>query len=223
MTQLAHSSEEIAVMPDTLLAWPQNLVFLDLETTGLNPWEHGIIEIGAVKPDGQTIEIRCSPRAGASIDDEALAVNGSSRVEILARTIPCFQALRSLAQWLGEPPEGMSWIIAGKNPRFDYDFLRWVWNHYVSEINFTDFPEMPFGHRVFDLHSLVYAWAIARGWNLTDNINDIYELLGIHKEPRPHHALQGAEHARAAFAKMIAQFIGDTVAEPVPVKPALQN
>lgn len=64
------------------------LFFYDLETTGTNPARHGIHQIsGAIVIDGQTVEtfdFKVQPNPKAQIEEEALAVGGVTREQILA-------------------------------------------------------------------------------------------------------------------------------------------
>ena len=100
----------------------RDLAFLDLETTGLDPSKHEIIEAAVVRVDGRTLEeraavsVRIAPMLIGSADPEALRINGfdadtwngSPITEALPRVIPL----------LGDA------TLAGHNvARFDLTFM----------------------------------------------------------------------------------------------------
>jgi DNA polymerase III alpha subunit (gram-positive type) len=76
------------------------LVFLDTETTGLDPKDNRIIQCYAKIPKlGVSINLEMHPGDG-EIEDEALAVNGLTREELLSRDLTQKQGAIQLAQWI---------------------------------------------------------------------------------------------------------------------------
>lgn len=107
---------------------PRPVVCLDLETGGLDPHTHPILQIGAVRfsPDLALEQDRMSlyvyPPQGAEVDPEAARVNGYDRAIWAERgAVEIDDALRSLAKFCG------GWKIptdaAAHNGRFDFTFL----------------------------------------------------------------------------------------------------
>jgi len=102
--------------------WAQNLQFLaiDLETSGLNPYKHEIIEIGAVQftLGGLGREFSILIRPEKKMDPRARAVHQISKEEIDAKAVPLEQGLEAFMNYL---PEG-NWVF--HNAPFDLSFLK---------------------------------------------------------------------------------------------------
>ena len=100
---------------------PETFVIVDLETTGLKPTEHEIIEIGAVKIDTAasshpTIQALVKPRE--PIPKIITEITGITQEMVDADGEPPAQALRSLRDFIGT-----SHVIA-YNAEFDISFLK---------------------------------------------------------------------------------------------------
>lgn len=99
------------------------IVSLDLETSGLDPHRHEIIEVGMVAflPDeGFPVQNQLTfsvPFREAYADPEALEINGWGRREFPPQW-DHFYAAEVIHSWLNE-----AWIL-GKNPAFDLEFIR---------------------------------------------------------------------------------------------------
>jgi DNA polymerase III epsilon subunit-like protein len=104
------------------------MLFLDLETTGLNPGIHEITEIGAVlvsQPDWQIIksfEAKTLPQHIETASPEALQI-GHYDAAVWARD---GRPLKDALQELGEIGRGA--ILAGFNVTFDWAFLQAAFN-----------------------------------------------------------------------------------------------
>jgi DNA polymerase III epsilon subunit-like protein len=97
------------------------LVFVDLETTGLDPDRHGIIEIGAIfETDGQRepndFEALANP-GDVEHSEEAAKVHNIAR-EAIAAALPLEEVLRNFDSRCAEDA-----IISGWNTKFDELFL----------------------------------------------------------------------------------------------------
>jgi DNA polymerase III epsilon subunit-like protein len=122
---------------------------LDTETTGLNPKNNDIIEVCFWRdgePESKTWHLK--PVHPENIEDEALAVNGHKKEDILHKTQygrdtyrePCI-VLPEIEAWLMEDGAAAEdRIIVGHNPDFDHDFLVECWGKQSSLENF------PFGY-----------------------------------------------------------------------------
>lgn len=167
---------------------------IDLETTGLDPKRHSIISIGAVWPGVKTVDfyVECAPWKGAAIDPAALDVNGERKDELLARPISEQQAVVGFLHWLNGPV-----ALAGMNPAsLDCVMLKAAIARLGGWIC----------HRSLDLHSLAVAYAVRRGIAVPPRgfaTDQIYKLIGMEPEPRPHHALVGALTEAQAFALLM--------------------
>ena len=128
------------------------LVFVDVETTGLDPFEHAIVEVAALKVDPATFgildrfESRVRPPADAALDPAALRVNGYTP-----------------DAWAGAPPEAevmpkladvlRGSVVAGHNVAFDWAFVR-------AALRRTGVALVDVDHHLLDTASL--AWPLLR-------------------------------------------------------------
>lgn len=108
------------------------LFYVDLETTGVNYWQHGIHQLsGMIEIDGEikeTFDFKMRPDLRCKIDDEALAIGHISR-EILD-TYPYhdevyLQLVKMLAKYVNKYDRTDKFHIVGyNNASFDNNFLR---------------------------------------------------------------------------------------------------
>jgi DNA polymerase-3 subunit epsilon len=179
------------------------MIVVDVETTGLSPQRNALVSIGAVDFAEPTRQFygECRPRAGAQIDDGALAVNGYSREQLHDPERPSAgQLLQDFIAWL-EPIRDTT--IAGQNPSFDRGFL----SAEAKQAGINWWPS----HRLIDLHSLAFAALLRadlpmpvdeRGRSSLSS-DRIMELVGVPTEPRPHIAINGALWEAEAFGRLI--------------------
>jgi DNA polymerase III subunit alpha, Gram-positive type len=124
------------------------IFFYDLETTGLNPGIHEIIEIGAVlvsQPDFQvlkTYEVKVIPEHIETASPEALKVNHYDP-ENWYNAVPLSQAIRDICEM------GQDAIPAGYNVTFDWAFIQ-------AALNQVGMPDPFYYHRV-DVMSIAFA------------------------------------------------------------------
>jgi hypothetical protein len=198
--------------PKKLNTLPRNFVVVDCETSGLDPSRHSLLSIGAETADGATFYAECRPWSGAICDPAALAVNGQDWEEAQSRSQSPAELVCAFRDWLGVqagriklPPE-TRWIMGGKNPQFDHQFLiRSLLEIWVDMGKCA--RHLNISRRCVDLHSLAYGWAMERGidFGARDFSTDtIYAHLGFAKEATPHHALTGAKLEMAVFRKLLA-------------------
>lgn len=188
--------------------WPSWFAVVDVETTALDAQKGALVSIGAVHPlTGDEFYCQCWVCPGAYIDSQSMEINMADWIE--DRTLPSeAEAVGKFVRWMHR--HGVR-LIGGKNPSFDVRWLEAAWNRAKDE----GYPglyatpaqnargKFPLTHRTLDLHSLVLAWAmmhrpealLAEGFK-TD---DLYPLLGLPREPKPHNALTGARMEAEAF------------------------
>jgi DNA polymerase III subunit alpha, Gram-positive type len=124
------------------------IFFYDLETTGLNPGIHEIIEIGAVlvsQPDFQVIktyEAKVIPEHIETASPEALKVNHYDP-ENWHDAIPLAQMMREICEMAENS------IPAGFNVTFDWAFIQ-------AALNQVGLPDPFYYHRV-DVMSVAFA------------------------------------------------------------------
>jgi DNA polymerase-3 subunit epsilon len=111
------------------------ILWLDVETTGMDPVVNDIIQLAClVEIDGEveeTLEIRCRPEEGGVIDQSTLELRGLTVDEIMAYP-PLFEGLNTFRKMLGKYVDKYNkqdkFIVAGYFVRFDTDFLRASFN-----------------------------------------------------------------------------------------------
>lgn len=163
---------------------PDKLVFVDLETTGLDPGKHEVIEIAAIETslDGRivfrTYHRRIIPQFLDRADPEALAINGYSASE-WADAVPRSKAIADLNVILRGA------VLVGHNVSFDEGFLTAlmprVWHH----------------HKV-DTVSLIWPRYMADKSLTSLSLNAVCKYLGVGKPN--HRALADAEACRQVYA-----------------------
>lgn len=175
-----------------------NSYVIDIETTGLDPLRHGIVEIAAKSSiTGAEFCIQPRIRDEAEIDPIAMEVNGIS--ESAARDegrVDEEIAIAELFRFIGL---GERAVLAGMNPNFDLRF--------ITEAAKRAGLKNPFSHRILDLHSLAVVYAFHRDLDVPQTgfrTDQIYEMLGMPPEPRPHQALTGVRMEFDAFHLMLA-------------------
>lgn len=134
-----------------------DIVYLDLETTGVEYWRHTIFEIGLIFPGGREYEIWIQPTADelAIADTNALRVNNYNRLfqdresgpwhsiegGIDSYIVRDSDRKRGLAAMLARKLDSV--LLAGCNVKFDQEFLEaWLrrygacptWDYHVLDI-----------------------------------------------------------------------------------------
>jgi DNA polymerase III epsilon subunit-like protein len=120
------------------------LVFVDLETTGLNVDRHGIIEIGGIfETDGtrETVDFQALANPGAvEYSDGAAEVHRIPR-DVIATAPPLEEVLRQFDSRCATDA-----ILSGWNTKFDEAFLYKAYQHYGIPWRFD--------YHIFDVWSL---------------------------------------------------------------------
>lgn len=169
------------------------MIVVDVETGGLDPRQNPLFSIGACDYDtAETFEVNILPVEGTIISQQALEVNGINVDEWLKTARPLKECLSNFNEWM----KGRDTMLAGHNPSFDRGFLEYNYN-LVGLKN-------PFGYRTVDLHSWAYLLCKIAGTDPVPKLTseDVYDLVGMAREPKPHRALHGAVWEALAFAKI---------------------
>jgi DNA polymerase III epsilon subunit-like protein len=178
------------------------MIVLDIETTGLDPKSHSIVEVGAIDFDcpGNCFNERCQIWEGAEIDFKALEINGLTPDEIQDKTILTqIDLISGFMIWMDHIEDK---TIAGQNVDFDIDFI----NESAARCG-LDFN---LGKRKVDQHSVVYAHFLKRNIKppMKDGFSDlnsdfIMNYVGLSPEPKPHRAINGARYEAEALSRLI--------------------
>jgi len=178
------------------------MVVLDIETTGLDPLKHSIIEIGALDFNNPTNQFykKCRVFEGAAIDEKALMVNGSNYTELLnLNRMSLEELIIDFIDWIKEIDDR---TIAGHNVNFDINFLNESLKRFEIKWNF--------GWRKIDQHTLTYAHLLKTNKipplkNGFSNLNgdEIMNYVGLPNEPKPHKGINGAKYEAEAMSRII--------------------
>ncbi len=181
------------------------MIAVDVEATGTEPHKHSIVSVGAVDIENPQNRFygECRIWDGAHVMDEALAVNGYTKEQIID---PKKQSEAELARAFIDWGKGIAdHTFGGQNVSFDRDFLRTA----AERAGHTDWP---FAHRTIDSHTLCWMHMVKRGLQPPIEHNrsalDLDAVLiycGIPMEPTPHNALTGA----LSHAEVISRLLYD--------------
>lgn len=179
------------------------MIVLDVEATGVEHHKHSIVSIGALDIANPTnrFYMECRAWDGAHIMDEALAVNGFTKEEVLDPKKPSEADLtHEFLHWSESVPER---TFAGQNVSFDRDFLK-------SAAERAGHTEWPFAHRTIDTHTLCYMHMVTHGIQPPEkhrrsalNLDAVLNYCGIPEEPNPHNALTGALCHAEVIARLL--------------------
>ena len=177
------------------------MIFLDIETTGLDPRKNSIVSIGAVDYIGpHRFYEECRIWKGAEISQEALNINGFNPEQITnTNKLSQKEILENLIDWTHKI---IDITLAGENiAGFDLQFLK--------ESFTRECLKSPFGHRTDDLHSIARNHYMRRGISpplvknkSSINLDSTLIYVGLPPEPKPHNALRGAILEAEAYHRL---------------------
>ena len=181
------------------------MIVVDVEASGTNYEKHSIVSVGAIDLDNPSRQLyeECRVWNGAHIEDEALAVNGFTKEQIIdLKKQTEGELVHKFIGWTRGAPDT---TLASQNPSFDRDFLQAA----ASRAGHT---EWPFAHRTIDTHTLCHMHMVKRG--LTPpldpikkhsalNLDAILNYCGIPEEPKPHNALTGAKSHAEVISRLL--------------------
>lgn len=168
------------------------MIVVDVETGGLDPKKSALLSIGVVDmnfPD-KTFYVEIKPEKGVEMNPKALEINDYN--PDTWDNVNLDDAMFKFVAWCW----GRDKTLAGHNPAFDRDFCNFNFKKAGQDFQF--------GYRNVDLHSVAYA-AFTQEKIKFDKLrsDDIYDILDMPQEPRPHNALNGARYEAEAFSRLI--------------------
>ncbi len=106
------------------------ILFIDLETTGIDPRKNGVVQIaGVIEIDGKVadeFEFKCGVYPDQILDAKALQVIGKTAQEIAAYPAPGLAykgLLEVFDKHIDRYNKNDKFMMVGQNPHFDYEFL----------------------------------------------------------------------------------------------------
>jgi DNA polymerase-3 subunit alpha (Gram-positive type) len=168
--------------------WAQEMRFvaIDLETTGLNPYKHEIIEIGAVSfsLNGLEKDFSILVRPERKMDPKARAVHQISAEELATNAVSLKEGLSAFMEFL---PDGC-WVF--HNAPFDLAFLKQAFGA----------VKLPWPHRHYYDH--LQLSRKLRTERMSHSLDSIKRELGI-KTGQSHRALADARATALAFTHLL--------------------
>ncbi len=191
---VVRTSTTPALIPDLVAQSSlRPLVFLDLETTGLDPQADDIVEVAAMRVDPLSLsvegcfETKVAPSPGVLVDPRAAELNGF-RAEDWTEAPEIKDVLPLLARFL----EGC--LIVGHNPAFDWAFLTVAYRR-------LGLRRPDIGHHLLDTATL--AWPLLRhGFVQSLSLRDLCAHYGI-SNVGSHRALEDVVRTYKLFLRLI--------------------
>ena len=163
------------------------VAFVDVETTGLDPDFHEIIEI-CIIIDKKVYHQKVHPTQPHRIDEKAVAVNGYHPKEWTDAITP-----KQAAHDVGRLLSGH--IIIGHNPRFDYQFLKslledhnvdsWLDPRCVDTTTLSFVHLVPHGIRRLNMDEIrkFLGWNVNKFHNAYKDTQDVKRLFRLLTSP----------------------------------------
>lgn len=185
-----------------------NILFLDLETTGLDPYANRIIEIAAalfLDYNGNVARAKFHEKLsygtieslGVSLG--ALVVNGAKFNEFTdSQAVSSELGLRRFAEWLVEMKRTYGeFVVCGHNVHFDIEFLKTA----LMRLNITDL-ESVVGHRYLDT-SAVALFLKDLGILKADKVSHEALAKAFDMSPPKHTAVDDVEFTEQIYYNLI--------------------
>ena len=183
------------------------MIIVDCETTGLEPYRHALVSVGAVKYEEQhkTFYSEMKPIDGTEISERALEVNGYSYEYLQAIETTTTEALRKFGKWVNWEVEASypMHFIGGFNTHFDAEFINVSYQRVIESGSYMSPPYFDFHY--LDLYS-VFQSKIGPMEHPGIGLKRICEYLGVKPEPEPHNALNGAKKTAECLRILLEEY-----------------
>jgi DNA polymerase-3 subunit epsilon len=168
------------------------MAITDLETTGTDPRNHEIIELGLLVVDQKSLaildslELKVRPEHLVTASESALRLNGYNEHDWAGAV-----SLSEVMTEYSRKVEGA--MFCSHNVTFDWSFIQ-------EAVRTTGVPVNLDYHRL-DIFTM--GWTVLRGHGLDDfNLSKVAKYLGLGEEPVPHRAINGARMAYEVFKRL---------------------
>lgn len=177
-----------------------NLAFIDLETTGLNPSRHEIVEIGCLvvrqgERDGtpsfeviDELDIKVKPKHIETAEPEALRINGYNEADWLF-AVDIAQGLTALSD------KAENAIMVAQNVTFDWSFLQRAFEE-TGVQNKMHFPKI-------DIISLAFGKLYRDSRIQRYNLRELAQFFGVTND-KAHSAMSDIRATFEIYKKLIA-------------------
>lgn len=186
------------------------ILWLDVETTGLNKEKCDIIQLaGIIIIDGEEKErfnLYAQPINWENIEPTSFEKTGMTLEKLKALPMPqemYIKFIEILDKYIDKYNRDDKFYIAGHNVRFDLEFL----NNYFMKMGNNYFGSYFYYHTV-DLLALVTILRTAGLINLsTFKLGDIARYLDIKEDGNLHDAQTDIDLARKCFRKLVSKYL----------------
>ena len=191
----------------------KKVLWLDVETTGLDCRKHGLREVGfIIEIDGAEVDkgvFRINPftytTRDVEIDDYALEISKVSieDLESYDSSSYCFKELmKKLVKYVNVNDKNDCFVIAGYNTAFDIGFIK----EWFKEMGLLDSYKDLFHYKSLDVFSIVFALRhIGLNSAENDKLETICNYFGI--EIDAHNALSDIEATKKLYELICEKFI----------------
>ena len=191
----------------------KKVLWLDVETTGLDCRKHGLREVGfIIEIDGVEVDrgvFKINPftytTRDVEIDDYALEISKVSieDLESYDRVSYCFKELmKKLVKYVNVNHKNDCFVIAGYNTAFDIGFIK----EWFKEMGLLDSYKDLFHYKSLDVFSIVFALRhIGLNSAENDKLETMCNYFGI--EIEAHNALSDIEATKKLYELICEKFI----------------
>lgn len=191
----------------------KKVLWLDVETTGLDCRKHGLREVGfIIEIDGVEVDkgvFKINPftytTRDVEIDDYALEISKVSieDLESYDRVSYCFKELmKKLVKYVNVNDKNDCFVIAGYNTAFDIGFIK----EWFKEMGLLDSYKDLFHYKSLDVFSIVFALRhIGLNSAENDKLETMCNYFGI--EIDAHNALSDIEATKKLYELICEKFI----------------
>ena len=191
----------------------KKVLWLDVETTGLDCRKHGLREVGfIIEIDGVEVDkgvFKINPftytTKDVAIDDYALEISKVSieDLESYDRVSYCFKELmKKLVKYVNVNDKNDCFVIAGYNTAFDIGFIK----EWFKEMGLLDSYKDLFHYKSLDVFSIVFALRhIGLNSAENDKLETMCNYFGIGIEA--HNALSDIEATKKLYELICEKFI----------------
>ena len=191
----------------------KKVLWLDVETTGLDCRKHGLREVGfIIEIDGVEVDkgvFKINPftytTRDVEIDDYALEISKVSieDLESYDRVSYCFKELmKKLVKYVNVNDKNDCFVIAGYNTAFDIGFIK----EWFKEMGLLDSYKDLFHYKSLDVFSIVFALRhIGLNSAENDKLETMCNYFGI--EIEAHNALSDIEATKKLYELICEKFI----------------
>ena len=191
----------------------KKVLWLDVETTGLDCRKHGLREVGfIIEIDGVEVDkgvFKINPftytTRDVEIDDYALEISKVSieDLESYDRVSYCFKELmKKLVKYVNVNDKNDCFVIAGYNTAFDIGFIK----EWFKEMGLLDSYKDLFHYKSLDVFSIVFALRhIGLNSAENDKLETMCNYFGIGIEA--HNALSDIEATKKLYELICEKFI----------------